>query len=106
MSTSTLTLDIEALTLIAGYAHWIPITQGIYKEFFIQNYPGWEWNQIIPELIKKDVLKVNSQDVNQRRLAQGLSISIEIESVTITKSKGGITITVKNRKTTKTVRSN
>lgn len=106
MNTKILTLDIDALTRIAGYAHWIPITQGIYKEFFIQNYPGWEWNQIMPELIKKDVLKVNSQDVNQRRLAQGLSISIEIESVTINKSQGAIVITVNKRKTTKTVRSN
>jgi len=79
----SLTLDVEALRKIAGYAHWIPITQGLHRDFFERNYPGWEWNDIIPVLLKKGILKVYSKEVDQRKLSQGLSISLEIESVTI-----------------------
>ena len=46
----TLILDIEALSMIAGYAHWIPVTRGLYKDYFARNLPGWQWNQIIPFL--------------------------------------------------------
>jgi hypothetical protein len=76
-------LDVEALRNIAGYAHWIPMIRGLYKEFFSLNYPGWEWNHIIPVLIKKGILKVHSKEIDQRYLAYGLSISIDIEGVTL-----------------------
>ncbi len=89
MSTDPLRLDIESLTTIAGYAHWIPITQGLHLEYFRSNYPGWEWNQIIPVLIKKGAIKVHSKDPNQRMLAQGLSIAQDVESVLIKSSKHG-----------------
>ena len=94
MSTNQLRLDIESLTTIAGYAHWIPITQGLHLEYFRSNYPGWEWNQIIPVLIKKDVVKIHSRDPNQRKLAQGLSIAHDVESVLIKRSKHGTRVTV------------
>ena len=78
-----LTLDVEALRKIAGYAHWIPITRGIYKDFLHRNYPGWEWNQIIPALIKKGIVKVHTKDPEFQLLSQGLYISREIEAVTL-----------------------
>ena len=78
-----LTLDVEALRKIAGYAHWIPITRGIYKDFLQRNYPGWEWNQIIPALIKKGIVKVHTKDPEFQLLSQGLYISREIEAVTL-----------------------
>ena len=85
----SLTLDVEALRNISGYAHWIPLIRGLYKDFFNRNYPGWEWNHIIPVLIKKGIVKVYSKEVGQRNLAHGLSISHEIESVTIFRTAKG-----------------
>ena len=90
MSTSELRLDVEALTMIAGYAHWIPITQGLHLDFFQENYPGWEWNQIIPALIKNGVLALNSRAPNQRALPQGLSISVSVSSLWISALTGEI----------------
>ena len=78
-----LTLDVEALRKIAGYAHWIPISRGSYKDFLHRNYPGWEWNQIIPALIKKGIVKVHTKDPDFQLLSQGLYISREIEAVTL-----------------------
>lgn len=94
MSTAELRLDIEALTMIAGYAHWIPITQGLHLDFFKRNYPGWEWNHIIPVLIKKGIVKIHSKDPDQVKLSQGLSISQDVESVSIRRSKHGTRVTV------------
>ncbi len=90
----SLTLDVEALRNISGYAHWIPILRGLYKEFFTVNYPGWEWNHIIPVLIKKGVIKVHSKETEQRYLAYGLSISKDVESVCLMRSKHGTKVTV------------
>jgi hypothetical protein len=90
----SLTLDVEALGKIAGYAHWIPVIRGLYKEFFSLNYPGWEWNHIIPVLIKKGIIKVYSKEIDQRYLAHGLSISKDVESVFFKRSKHGTKVTV------------
>jgi len=91
----SLTLDVEALGKIAGYAHWIPITRGLYKDFFNRNYPGWEWNHIIPVLINKGIVKVHSKEMDQRNLSQGLSISNEIESVTISRTAVGQKVVIR-----------
>ena len=94
MSTAELRLDVEALTMIAGYAHWIPITQGLHLDFFQGNSPGWEWNDIIPVLIKKGVVMMNSKEPNQRQLSQGLSIAHDVESILIKRSKHGTRVTI------------
>jgi hypothetical protein len=99
MSTSELRLDVEALTIIAGYAHWIPITQGLHLDFFQENYPGWEWNDIIPVLIKKGVLMMNSKEPNQRQLSQGLSIANDVKSILIKRSKHDTKVTVHTKMT-------
>ena len=91
----SLSLDVEALREISGYAHWIPIIRGLYKDFFNRNYPGWEWNHIIPVLIKKGVIKVHSKELDQCYLAYGLSISIDVESVFLRRSKHGTKVTVR-----------
>jgi hypothetical protein len=90
----SLTLDVEALRNIAGYAHWIPGLRGISQEFINRHYPGWEWSHIIPVLIKKGILKVHSKEIDQRYLAYGLSISRDVESVCLKRSKHGTKVTV------------
>ena len=76
-------LDIEGLRMVAGYAHWIPGIRGLYKDHFAKNLPGWEWNQIIPVLIKAKILVRDSKDPAYRSLSQGLYISSDIEGVTL-----------------------
>ena len=85
MSETTLVLDIEALRTITGYAHWIPALRGISQEFINRNYPGWDWNDILPVLVKKGIVKRYSSDPDQRKLSHDLSISHEIESVTFSR---------------------
>ena len=87
-------LDIEALRKVAGYAHWIPLIRGLHKDYFARNLPGWEWNQIIPVLIKKGIIKVGSKEAEQLELSQGLSISKDVEGVVIRLSKHATKVTV------------
>ncbi len=75
-----LKLDVEALSMIAGYAHWIPGIRGLYKDYFARNLPGWQWNQIIPLLIRKEII-VYGENLGYRHLSQGLFIANDIESV-------------------------
>lgn len=103
MSEKTLELNIDDLQEIAGYAHWIPVLRGFHEEFLQKNHPGWEWNQIVPELIHQGFISVNSKAVDQRYLAQGLSISSGVESVVIKVSERKIKITI--RKSNLRVRS-
>ena len=84
----TLTLDIEELRMITGYAHWIPGIRGLYKDYFAKNLPGWEWNQIIPVLIEGKILVWNSKDPAYQSLSQGLYISSDIESLTLWTKNG------------------
>ena len=83
MTRTELTLDIEGLRMIAGYAHWIPGIRGLYKDYFARNLPGWEWNQIIPVLVEAKILVWNSKDPAYQSLSQGLYISSDIEGVTL-----------------------
>ena len=89
MSETTLVLDIEALRKITGFAHWIPALRGISQEFINRLFPGWEWNDILPVLIKKGIVKRYSSDPDQRELSYDLSIAPEIESVTISRTTVG-----------------
>jgi hypothetical protein len=89
MSDATLVLDIEALRKITGYAHWLPALRGISQEFINRHYPGWDWNDILPVLVKKGIVKRYSSDPDQRKLSHDLSISHEIESLQISRTTVG-----------------
>ena len=94
MTQSSLTLSMDALRKVAGYAHWIPVLKGFHHIYLAQEYPGWDWNQIIPQLIKEKVVTINSMSSSKRYLANGLSISLEVTSVTIIISDRGISTKV------------
>ncbi len=84
-----LILDIEALRKVAGYAHWIPLIRGLHKDHFTKNFPGWEWNQIIPVLIEKKIV-VRTKVVGYRylHLSQELYIASDIHCVILWISDG------------------
>jgi len=83
MKKKSLDLSVEVLLRLSSYAHWIPMTRALYRPYFERNFPGWEWNQIIPILIKVKILVVNSKDPNHRALCHGLYIAREITGVRI-----------------------
>ena len=85
MSTSSIAivLDLKKLSELLSYAHWIPITGGLHRPYFEKNFPGWEWNQIVPLLVKAKILVTHSIDPAHRALNQSLYIAREIESVKI-----------------------
>ena len=83
MKGKSLELSVEDLLSLASYAHWIPMTRGLYKPYLEKNFPGWEWNQIIPNLIKAKILVINSRDPRDRALCHSLYIAREITGVRI-----------------------
>ena len=95
MSDATLVLDIEALRTITGYAHWIPALRVISQEYINRHYPGWDWNDILPVLVKKGIVKRYSSDPDQRTLSQDVSISKEIESVKISRTTVGKKVVIR-----------
>ena len=111
MTETTLVLDRAALRKITQYAHWMPALKGISEEYIARNYPSWEWNEILPFLIKEKVVSREPGQSHSVRLCQGLSISREIKSVMITRTQNGYTLTINkvnirnNRESTGTTRS-
>ena len=81
-------LGIPTLRTLTGYAHWIPGIRGLYKDYLAKNFPGWEWNQIIPVLVQRKVLVMNPTDPGYRQLSQGLYISGQITAVLISLEDG------------------
>ena len=94
MIKKTLVLSVDDLLKLTSYAHWIPILNGRHQEFMTKNYPGWEWNQIIPVLVKAKILVTYSKDPEHRALNQRLCIAREIESVRISLQDGKTKIEV------------
>ena len=108
MTETTLVLDRAAVRKITQYAHWMPALRGISEEFIARNYPGWEWNEILPFLIKERMVSREPGQSHSVRLSQGLSISREIKSVIITRTQNGYALTInkvdirKDRESTET----
>jgi hypothetical protein len=94
MNRSELTLDIEELRVVVGYAHWIPHLRGIALNYFERNFPGWTWNQIIPVLIKAKILVRNAKDSTFRELSQGFYIASDIKNVSLWMKNGETEVSV------------
>ena len=95
MKRSKVTMDIETLRSITSYCHWIPITQGLHKEFFAENFPGWQWNDFVPRLLDRKILHFNSEgNESLTKLWQGLYISSDIQSIEFIPYKNGVNIEI------------
>ena len=99
-------LDIPTLQTLTGYAHWIPGIRGLYKDYFAKNFPGWEWNQVIPVLVQRKVLVMNPADPGYRQLSHGLYISSQIQGISISVKDGKTNIRIQKVKVGKGVRRN
>ena len=95
MKRSKVTMNIETLRSITGYCHWIPITQGLHREYFAENFPGWQWNDFVPRLIKEKILEFNGEGKKSLiKLWQGLYISANIQAIEFIPDRNGIKINV------------
>jgi hypothetical protein len=95
MKRSKVTMDIETLRSVTSYCHWIPITQGLHKEFFAENFPGWKWNDFVPRLLKEKILEFNGEGNDSLvKLWQGLYISSEIRAIEFIPDKSNLKINV------------
>jgi len=98
MKKAKVVMDIETLRTVTGYCHWIPITQGLHKEYFSENFPGWSWNHFVPKLLDLKILKFKGEgDENLIMLSQGLFISSDIESIEFTPEKNGVKVGITNK---------
>ena len=83
------------LRALTSYAHWIPITKGLHEEFFAENFPGWDWNDLVPRLLDKKILKFNERDnPDFIMLSQGLFIASDIQSIEFIPQKNGVRVKV------------
>ena len=95
MERTKITLDIKMLRALTGYAHWIPITKGLHEEFFAENFPGWDWNDLVPRLLDKKILKFNERDnPDFIMLSQGLFIASDIQAIEFIPQKNGVRVMV------------
>jgi hypothetical protein len=95
MKRSKVTMNIETLRSVTGYCHWIPITQGLHKEYFAENFPGWQWNDFVPRLIKKKILEFNGEGKESLiKLWQGLYISANIQAIEFIPDRNSMKINV------------
>ena len=105
MNSASVELDIDALHTITHYAHWIPALKGISEEYVARNYPGWQWNEIVPFLLREGVITKQPDQSQLIQLRNGISISQRIERVVITRTKKGLKVTIKRSHSTPKVRS-
>ena len=92
---SKIIMDIELLTRVTSYAHWIPGIRGLYREFFAEHLPGWDWNDFVPRLIDKEILKFNELDNPEfTKLSQGLFISADVQAIEFIPQKNGVGVKV------------
>ena len=95
MKRAKVTMDIETLKTVTGYSHWIPITKGLHEEYFAENFPGWQWNDFVPRLLKEKILQ-HTGDGSQKltSLMQGLYISSNIKAIEFTPDRNSAKIRV------------
>ena len=94
MERSAVTISVNQLRDICAYAHWIPILTGLHLEFFEKNYPGWEWNDFAPKLLRKGILRVGAEEIGYIKLKMGLFVVPNVAEIDFIPSTRGVKIVV------------
>lgn len=83
-------LSAKQIKKLIHYGHLIPMSRGWTQKYVGENFPGWEWNDIVPVLIEKNILKY----ANKRGLINiGFGRFIEKEhNLSLDKKIKGVTI--------------
>ena len=92
---SPVTMTVNQLRDVCAYAHWLPILNGLHLEFFEQNYPGWEWNDFVPRLLRKGILRVDGEDLGYSKLKLGLFVAPDVSEINFIPGKRGVKIVVR-----------
>lgn len=92
---SPVTMNVDQLRDVCAYAHWIPILNGLHLEFFEQNYPGWEWNDFVPRLLHKGILRTRAEDLGYTKLKLGLCVAPEVSAIEFIPGKRGVKVVVR-----------
>jgi hypothetical protein len=93
MTRSKVVVDIKMLGRLTNYCHFIPQLNGQARAFIESNFPGWDWNDFVPRLIDKGILKINEANNSEfTKLSQGLSISSEIQAIEFIPQKNGVRV--------------
>ena len=92
---SKVIMDLETLNIVTGYCHWIPMLRGLYKEYFSENFPGWNWNHFVPRLLDLKILQFKGEgDENLTYLSQGLFISSDIQAIEFSPDRNGVKVRI------------
>jgi hypothetical protein len=94
MNRSKVTMNVDQLRDVCAYAHWIPILNGLHLEFFERNYPGWEWNDFVPKLLRKGILRLGAEDLGYTKLKLGLYVAPDVAEIDFIPGKCGVKINV------------
>ena len=94
MNRSKVKMNVDQLRDVCAYAHWIPILNGLHLEFFERNYPGWEWNDFVPKLLRKGILRVGAEDLGSTKLKLGLFVAPNVAEIDFIPGKHGVKINV------------
>ena len=92
---SPVSMNVDQLRDVCAYAHWIPILNGSHLEFFEQNYPGWEWNDFVPQLLRKGILHTRAEDLGYTKLKLGLCLAPEVSAIDFIPGKRGVKVVVR-----------
>ena len=83
------------LKSITNYCHFIPQLNGQARTFITEHFPGWDWNDFVPRLIDKGILKFNELDNPEfTKLSQGLFISSDVQAIEFIPQKNGVRVKV------------
>jgi hypothetical protein len=95
MTKSKVVMDIEMLKSLTHYCHFIPQLNGQAEAFITENFPGWDWNDFVPRLIDKKILRFNEADNPEfTMLLQGLFISADVQAIEFIPQKNGVRVKV------------
>ena len=98
MTKSKVVMDIEMLSRLTNYCHFIPQLNGQARAFITKHFPGWDWNDLVPRLIDKKILRFNEKDnLEFTMLSQGWYISADIQTVEFIPQKNGVKIKILKR---------